>query len=197
MSKCTLKLLLAHGESMFILMVFQSFLSICCGIFTMVFIYKQVKKLKCKRTHQKTTGSLSGRGCKNVRTIFNIQLIIVPLLFTLSAFLEVMNALFDIHYELPNNDNWINNIENICNIDLKIVTSIISFIVTIIVLSSYLGLLLVYFTRLVIIFDKIIICNIKNFKINFLCWNWIFYVINIINNICNRFCKKCETYSKY
>ena len=161
--ECLATLFLAHGSIVFTLIVVQFILAFCCLILWSVFRYKQPK------TSTTCVSSIKSKTI-NTRTIFNLQLIVIPFIFTLTTFVLISNGVFHLHRETPPynadvdiecnttttdayGDCWMNHVESICSIDLVSTGRVVAAITASLLAVQSGGLLIIYFLRLVLIFE--------------------------------------------
>ena len=155
MTNCLSILFWSHGSAVVPLIILQSLISLCCFVATVAFVWKH--SIQQKRIDQKNKQNKSIH-----QKLYRAQLVLVPLILSLNGIFITINYLFDLHQEVKpigidgisdNYSSWVDYVNSECNLNITTITEIVTIFVSLFSMSGYVGVLSLYFTRLVVLFD--------------------------------------------
>ena len=173
MTNCVWLLIGSHGTGTTISIVLQFIICIMSLCVSVMFLLTKCKSCMghMQKRSTRNAQTLRERESWIIKLVLNIELIVVPLLFTINTIITIPNFTLDLNREMALNDHdsWNDKIKSQCHFNNELISidSTISLITAISSLLSYLGLISIYFTRLVIIFLNSIYSINKKVKITF------------------------------
>ena len=157
MASCILTLALSHGISVFIITLTSILFAVLCIIMSTILIFHFGKEMRFRFESINPNDTITLK----LHRIWTWQLIMTAVLFSLASIVQCLHGFFMYHNEYAVtksnqktgiDTSWVDHIDNLCDINLTLISNII-WAVTIMLQSwAYTSLLYFYFTRLIIIF---------------------------------------------
>ena len=195
---CVSTLLTSHGETTVIffsveLLIFLSCLIVSCLFTYKLFINKQRKHTMANQSkpQKKPNWNIANHQIDkclrwNTNDCFLFQYITIPLDLSLTWAAFILHYIIELHFEVKvhidihsyTENEWTDYVESKCHFSLEKTKSILSMIFSILFLFGYCGILSIYLTRLIVIFENSVFAISRKSKILFYT---IFFLIIMIN----------------
>ena len=163
MIDCASILVTSYGPGPLILIVFQSLTCLFCFVVSFIFAWKRCKTQKCSNNKQtnRNKSKQSNFSVDNGRfqKYFTAQLIVVSCILSLTGTVLIVKYIFDLHADIPlstkrrNYTSWTSYVESKCNVNLTTVTNTMFVLISVFLANGYIGILSLYFTRLVLLLN--------------------------------------------
>ena len=176
---CVSILLGSHGQGPMVFMILNSLISLCCFVVCAVFVWQM-------QPVQTTVSNSGDHGRKkHHQKHFMIPVIIVLLTLSFTSVIYTVNYIVDLHTDSPlstdkiNYNSWKDYIESKCNFNLITTANIMLGLTISFVFFGYIGILLLYFKRLVLLFNGSCFSISKKSKRIFYSIFWFIFIVNI------------------